>query len=1184
MKRKSIISITAILLAIFALQFECLAQVNEITVDFFEPPPGVIDVGSLTTMLRLTNNTASPLDIYIHGEVSLYPASDPSNLIAWGESGVFNLPPGLPHFVTLSDVEPYEYHFVYPDPIYEQTVTVTNSIPAGIYQYCARFYNATTGTELSNTYACSEAIDATNASPPSLVLPIDDEIVYDLPNFSWLPSIPAPSTGESINYKLRIVELLPGQTKIDGISINPAFFEIIIPNLLNYNYDLSNPLLIDGNEYAWQVQSLLSDGITPYGDNYGKSEVWSFTKEISFLPPIFPVDSIIEEEVSHIAIRFTLVEPIGYAETMPDEPLALRAVAEDLHALIFTCNCGDSLTREVDTVSSPLQIRWDIIGGSGGFIQKNDLASMSSTFGEQVLYMPSIEPDSTYLVSIKLTAFHADTNIKPVSHNAAECFLDLNMKRVIQENSDEVYTEFEFTYPPTIVDLLKYDITLNNPPPVYNTMPEELEGDCKIQKVWQNKTPIMVSVNSIPDTILINDQVVLTADAFDLDKLEIKLDTTGPNYCSNLSDTLILPDHLTYTWYASNGSFPRGNTGKNVVWQAPVDTVECDINLIVSNGDFWDDIMSNLFVGKIKPCTYDVRLTDLNPDWIPDATQKVNITPSIQFFNGITWEPCLAKRIITLRLEEVSREPGVCMNYPPVQLQPGASLPAQHPPDLFFMRSDNETKWVLHGFTPINVECPNDIIIPGDNSPANHAHYLTAVSKLPVNSLPVIIKVEDYGAVSKLTANIARFKGDTIIIPRDDNDNDIADGAVSSDGVSLDVYSTYIAVPNSDIDNTPAGPETGDGFTNYQEYRGFIRKNSNVPGAIRFYFRTNILKKNIFIISNYYLFPLSYFSNTGLQFYRIIDDSKILYQRGQENLTLIAGFPDGPATNLHAAEINYNRGRHSGGAQYGLFLEKRIMANLFGICEGDMAAAQSRGRFMTPRETFKVLINVNMCHNRIVNGIHLNPSNYERATIAHELGHGINIRHHGDFFMARVIIGAFRVRTIPLPGGGPGATTIQIVSNSSAVIFTGPGNPPFIERYRINGETSGNTNCVMIYDNERGFAGVIGEEVFFDDNDDGFHDPTENNILAYSQLDEDGNQVLDDFGNPITLPYYCRSYEYIPLPHTNNIIPKQYCTSNEGDFHNAAGGTTPIPAIGGGSPANNATMGNCLVQIRIKCW
>jgi hypothetical protein len=1187
MKRKSFISIAAILLLFFELQVDCLAQ--DITVDFFEPPPGLINVGSLTTMLRLTNNTAVPLDIYIYGEV--YEATD--GLIAWGQSGTFNLPPGIQHFVTLNDVDPYEYHFVSSNPIYETTVTITNSIPVGTYTYCAKFYNNATGLEILNTYTCSDPFEATSAFPPSLVLPSDGDTIFDLPNFSWLPAIPTPSAGGSIYYKLRIVELLPGQSKIDGMSINPAFIEIIIPNLLNYNYDLSNPLLIDGNEYAWQVQSLLSDGITPYGDNNGKSEVWSF-EILGFLP--LPSDNF---SMVHISTIIEDIGPLGNKVSSPYDLLPFRINVKDLHAIIQECSCGDSLTRIIDTIEAPVDIRWDLIDGGGGFVVRNDTTMLNYFSGESVLYMPpKIETDSIKNVNIKITVSHAESDslIMPKIHLVDSCLIHMTINHMFNENNIFVLTD-HLIIPGTIDDLYSYQITSNIPSPTYNTILPELEGDCSIEKKWKNKTPITGYIDSIPGNLISGDLVVLNAEAFDLDSLEIIHSCSDTNY-------KILNDKLKFTWSATNGSFPVGNIGKDVIWQVPMDTTKSTINLIVSNGEEYPDWQLALYkeIGNKK---LGVRLENLPNNWEPDARNKLvpNIKPTICYYDEALekWTPDgsdRGKKEIILSFIEVSHEPGICMNFPVI---PNSPVPI-HPPDLFFDRDKNDSGWKLFKNSETNLTCPKKILIADDN-PTHDKHYLTIWSKNLVNSLEAYIRIEDYGAFGKLKAEAHGCISHTITIPNDKDGNDIPDG-LAQNGSGAKAY--------NDNDNDPVGNGyKGDGFTNYQEYRGFIRYQAPVGGIPdRKHERTDINKKDIFVANKEGLaLSLDYFKNTGLNVWEIHEDDFF------KKSTFI-GLKIGGATE-HPIEINFNRCRNEKhcpttaaeddwGAQHGLYLKEINFGSEYGICKANMSVdckyAEDHGllsieqkdkTFVTPKWTWEVHIhagNIKNRKNEAGGDLFTTPdekNNAVRKTVAHEVGHGINIPHHGDFDVTAPKVYKNLFRFIPIWKTDP--TTGAFITDASGNKILDHWNPVKRDNspadytteggeiYYYEGQTSGQTSCMMTYDNRKGYAGHERDRVFRDVNENGSLDTGVDEIPQYN---------LTYHGNNYKLPYYNAWYKY-KNPHSKNKIPNKYCDKKDGDEHNAGNAapeTTSNPAGTAANPDNNARRGDCIHKIRVKSW
>lgn len=106
--------------------------------------------------------------------------------------------------------------------------------------------------------------------PPYLVYPADNEVLStQLPLFSWTPPGPL-RPGQQVNYRIRMVEVLPHQTPAVAMQSGLAFFERkgLTQNLLPWS--LSDRQFEHEKRYAWQVEAYDNERFM------GRSEVWSF--------------------------------------------------------------------------------------------------------------------------------------------------------------------------------------------------------------------------------------------------------------------------------------------------------------------------------------------------------------------------------------------------------------------------------------------------------------------------------------------------------------------------------------------------------------------------------------------------------------------------------------------------------------------------------------------------------------------------------------------------------------------------------------------------------------------------------------------------------------------------------------------------------------------------------------------
>jgi hypothetical protein len=402
-----------------------------------------------------------------------------------------------------------------------------------------------------------------------------------------------------------------------------------------------------------------------------------------------------------------------------------------------------------------------------------------------------------------------------------------------------------------------------------------------------------------------------------------------------------------------------------------------------------------------------IDLTLTPREWLPDARNgRLVFTARIYEFKNGKWKYPGEARKITFSFKEVSKEKGICMNYPTKDT-------SNTNPDLFFPDDDSMKEFALdedETDKSRKKRCPTEILRAKDN-PAHRHHYLKATTKKPVTEATVTVRCEDYGAFGVLQAiapdcetipprekdaNPSEGIGpNDVKIPRDDNVNNISDSAAqdkNKDGTK--------ALPDKDEDDTPTGNgDNGDGLTNYEEYRGFIVGKVDGPKSHK---RTDSKKKQLFIHDKNKM-GTGFFGRSGLE---------IIFIPGPEYYG--GDSTDGDkAPDAGTQIINFNRDPNVGGDQHGIRLVKENLG-------GNVLGQAVHARFgWLPKEVNRVRIDVAAHAGMAGNAL--------SASIAHELGHCSNLQHHGQ-----------------LPAHNHG-----------------PASDP------TGGVTSGDVNCVMRYDNYR---------------------------------------------------------------------------------------------------------------------
>ena len=678
------------------------------------------------------------------------------------------------------------------------------------------------------------------------------------------------------------------------------------------------------------------------------------------------------------------IEPRGTIKTLSDDPLPLKGTATDKHALIQTCTCPATgvVSNKVHLLEAGVRIEWEILSGEGGFINLNDDEGQKTVSGEQVLYQPPDIEDTEdeKVVSLKVTAYHNDYSKHP-DHDPVEIYVDMKIKREITEDGESTESDREFTDPGDMKDEYVYSIEIRGEPVQGEDLPEAMEFDCIPYQNWQPGSEITGSVAHAPSDVAYGDHVRLMAVGTDSDVLELycnpsHMDSHG---CVTPSETQLvtLNDQLVYTWTAEKGTFPQGNVGREVIWQAP--DVEGEVRIKVFIKDSWsqfdDDMKEDIRIINVHKLGLD--LVKANPYWLPRAEDRLIEIPSRTYMcvDG-KWVQPGRKKMIRAKLYKVSREPGVCMNYPQF---------GNKNPDLFFKEETNGNKFLFYRDKTERRKCPTEILVEGDN-PAHDHHHLYAISKKRAEKLQLIIRSEDFGSVGYLvsegnhcvpipplddedaTYDDCREGPNDIKIPRDDNDNDITDTFLHDMGGA---DSGEDKDPRPEADGYP-----GDGLTNYEEYRGFLVGGTSYRVEMvggkedlvahknpRVHIRTDPRVKDVFIY-NEYQDDISWVKGTKLKPHQLFDPN---FLGGSGSLI-----------------VNYNHGRHHGGEQHGLWLTRDNTLKAMGMAVTKRA---SDGPGL-PKTMSRITINYDKLIKR--------SSDSYKATVAHEICHGLNVWHHGQ--------------------------------------------------------------------------------------------------------------------------------------------------------------------------------------------
>jgi hypothetical protein len=256
--------ITRLLAAALLAMLPVAGLYARVDVTLHEPPPGQLDVEQLWWVDIDNLDTATYQGVWLHGEVR----EARRGLVYRANSNKFNLPPGLKRIrlrdITLRD----QWHA----PGYEVFLLRTGTVPEGDYTYWVTLEPDLGGDTNRTTVR--------QPDPPRLISPRDGTKLtreQKYPLFTW---VGPPERG--VTYELRIVEVLPGQTKEEAMRENQAWFEqggIADPR---FRYPPSGKGFDTSKTYAWQVIGLSGEGTIPVA-----SEIWEFRPvQIPFTPPV----------------------------------------------------------------------------------------------------------------------------------------------------------------------------------------------------------------------------------------------------------------------------------------------------------------------------------------------------------------------------------------------------------------------------------------------------------------------------------------------------------------------------------------------------------------------------------------------------------------------------------------------------------------------------------------------------------------------------------------------------------------------------------------------------------------------------------------------------------------------------------------------------------------------------------
>jgi hypothetical protein len=154
----------------------------------------------------------------------------------------------------------------------------TGKLPEGVYRFTIEVVDYNRGTVLSNKGTTVAWIILND--PPILNLPRKDSKIQlldptNIP-FTWTPRhTSSPNSAFTTEYQFRLIEIWPlDRNPYDAFLTQPTLYETTTSQT-QLLYGLSEPALLPGRKYAWQVQARDIDNKDLF-KNQGRSEVFVF--------------------------------------------------------------------------------------------------------------------------------------------------------------------------------------------------------------------------------------------------------------------------------------------------------------------------------------------------------------------------------------------------------------------------------------------------------------------------------------------------------------------------------------------------------------------------------------------------------------------------------------------------------------------------------------------------------------------------------------------------------------------------------------------------------------------------------------------------------------------------------------------------------------------------------------------
>ncbi len=668
-----------------------------------------------------------------------------------------------------------------------------------------------------------------------------------------------------------------------------------------------------------------------------------------------------------------------------DAFIPLGATGKDYDLLRWTClpdkGCGEGESFREEPLEGRVKFRWEIKDGGGAFEQLGCLPSAKALDGDHVIFQPPFVPlpvknaDTTFKTTIELFTMDDGSNVP-----------DDDAKQTI-----EIFTKREKKQP----DFYTVEVKPGAAPAI-PVAPGKKSGDgpCKAMGPdWKEEDDLKPAAISLPgvddkDKMVLGQWIQLEAENIkDPDVARLKCvhakaacsSATNPSYQDGVWwRWKILPSKETKDLgkFISRGD-GKTTDGRFILYEAPAtlpagkDVVEITVECEVYNPEA---LQAHDKSGKKSTLTLKIYRPGIRMDfpeesWLPEDTNDVQVRSWLAWKSGKDWsdKPLAHQcRIHHFELLEVSKEKGICANHPHPDDLPNKCR------DLFLKNEDEHEAW----------EDPKH---EATDSCKMKDLFVKARSQASLKKYGLRVNSQDFGSYGFLKSHTTLVPGKDFPLPkyeeppRVDMDKKFTDNRAS---IPLDKDLNHIAdggwevaprsllklgkpyPPKTDGDDLPKGDgEKGDGLTVYEEYRGFML---GVKTAA--HLRTDPRKKDLFIFNEDDM-PTDYFEAGSELIIHFITEKQFWKKENRA--------------------ITFNKTSHSlERPQKGLYLnDGGSSSTLHGI-------AQSLTGCPAPPYWIKEVT----VYKTSIGGAYKEPELTKKMSqvTAHELGHSINVYHHGE--------------------------------------------------------------------------------------------------------------------------------------------------------------------------------------------